>query len=291
MDVVAYASRHPNIGETIHGDSFATALGGKGFNQAFAVRRAGADVVMLGNIGNDNFANEFVTAFKDTGIDGTHVGKSENLGTGIAHILVDSGAKSNSIVIIPQASGLTDEKYIENNKSIFNGANVLMIQNEIPMNGTVAAAKAAKAAGVKVIFTPAPVGDFAALKGLCDLMVPNEIEAQELTGISKDDPAAQAKALHEKFDCKNIVITLGDKGALVSDGNKVEIIAAPKVVAVDTVAAGDTFCANLAANWSNDLFAAAKIGVYAASLKVTRRGSGSATPTMDEVKEFMKGAN
>jgi ribokinase len=121
--------------------------------------------------------------------------------------------------------------------------------------------------------------------------VPNEGEAEAITGVSSSDPEAQAKALSAKFGCKDVVITLGPKGVFVTDGVKSEFISAPKVEAIDTIAAGDTMCANFAAKLAqgSDLFTAAKYGVYAATLKVTRKGSAMGSPTPQEVEQFMGG--
>ena len=170
-------------------------------------------------------------------------------------------------------------------------SDILLLQNELPKAGNVAAAKLAKTNNVKVILTPAPVGPMDEFKGLVDLVVPNEGEAEVITGISSNNLDEQAKALSEKFGCKEIVITLGPKGAFVTDGKKSEYISAPKVEAVDTIGAGDTMCANLAAKLAlgADLFTAAKFGVYAATLKVTRKGSAMGSPTVSELVQFMGG--
>ena len=167
----------------------------------------------------------------------------------------------------------------------------MLLQNELPKSGNIAAAKLAKENGVKVILTPAPVGPMDEFIGLCDLVVPNEGEAEAITGVSSNNPEDQAKALAEKFGCKDVIITLGPKGAFVTDGVRSEFISAPKVEAIDTIAAGDTLCANLAAKLAQgaDLFTATKFGVYAATLKVTRKGSAMGSPRPEEVEQFMGG--
>ena len=139
--------------------------------------------------------------------------------------------------------------------------------------------------------TPAPTKDAEIFSGLCDLVVPNEGEAEQLTGVTSDKPEEQAVALTKLFGCKEVVITLGPKGAFVTDGIKSEYISAPKVEAVDTIGAGDTMCANLAAKLAlgSDIFTAVKFGVYAATLKVTRKGSAMGSPTVSELVQFMGG--
>ena len=291
MDLVAYTPRRPNNGETIRGESFSIALGGKGFNQAIAAGRAGVESAMLGNLGTDGFGDDFMRAFIEEGVQSSDIERHSDLGTGVGHIGVQTSDGDNAIIIIPQSNDRADEAYIERHKQTILDSDILLIQNELPKPGNIAAAKLAKANGVKVILTPAPVGPMDEFVGLCDLVVPNEGEAEAITGVSSDNPEEQAKALSKKFGCKDVVITLGPKGVFVTDGTKSEFISAPKVEAIDTIAAGDTMCANLAAKLAQgaDLFTAAKYGVYAATLKVTRKGSAMGSPTPKEVEQFMGG--
>ena len=291
MDLVAYTPRRPNNGETIRGESFSIALGGKGFNQAIAAGRAGVESAMLGNLGTDSFGDDFMRAFKEEGVQSSDIERHSDLGTGVGHIGVQTSDGDNAIIIIPQSNDRADEAYIERHKKTILESNILLIQNELPKPGNVAAAKLAKANGVKVVLTPAPVGPMDEFIGLCDLVVPNEGEAEAITGVSSNDPAKQAEALSAKFGCKDVVITLGPKGAYVTDGVKSEFISAPKVEAIDTIGAGDTLCANIAAKLAQgaDLFTATKFGVYAATLKVTRKGSAMGSPKPEEVEKFMGG--
>mgnify|MGYP003334580016 FL=1 len=291
MDLVAYTPRRPNNGETIRGESFSIALGGKGFNQAIAAGRAGVESAMLGNIGTDNFGDDFMRAFQEEGVQASDIERHSDLGTGVGHIGVQTSDGDNAIIIIPQSNDRTDAAYIERHKKTILESDILLLQNELPKSGNIAAAKLAKENGVKVILTPAPVGPMDEFIGLCDLVVPNEGEAEAITGVSSNNPEDQAKALAEKFGCKDVIITLGPKGAFVTDGVRSEFISAPKVEAIDTIAAGDTLCANLAAKLAQgaDLFTATKFGVYAATLKVTRKGSAMGSPRPEEVEQFMGG--
>ena len=291
MDLVAYTPRRPNNGETIRGESFSIALGGKGFNQAIAAGRAGVESAMLGNIGTDNFGDDFMQAFQEEGVQASDIERHSDLGTGVGHIGVQTSDGDNAIIIIPQSNDRTDAAYIERHKKTILESDILLLQNELPKSGNIAAAKLAKENGVKVILTPAPVGPMDEFIGLCDLVVPNEGEAEAITGVSSNNPEDQAKALAEKFGCKDVIITLGPKGAFVTDGVRSEFISAPKVEAIDTIAAGDTLCANLAAKLAQgaDLFTATKFGVYAATLKVTRKGSAMGSPRPEEVEQFMGG--
>lgn len=289
MDLVAYTPRRPASGETLRGDSFAIALGGKGFNQAISAGRAGSISAMLGNLGTDGFGDDFMKAFVAEGVNSSDIERSTELGTGVGHISVQTSDGDNSIIIIPQSNDLGDGAYIARHAKTITESDILLLQLELPIEGNLAAAKLAKDNGVKVVLTPAPVAPLTQWVGLVDVLVPNEGEAAALTGIEQG-VEEQAKALAKLVGCKDIVITLGPKGAFVTDGTKSEFISAPPVDAIDTIGAGDTMCANLAARLAqgDDIFKAAKFGVYAATLKVTRKGSAMASPTPLEVNDFIK---
>jgi ribokinase len=287
MDLVAYTPRRPKSGETLRGDSFAIALGGKGFNQAISAGRAGAKSAMLGNLGTDSFGDDFMKAFVAEGVTATDIERSDELGSGVG-LPVVTGDGDNSIIIIPQSNDLGDADYIGRHRQTIIDSDVLLLQLELPAGGNFAAAKLAKENNVMIILTPAPVAPLTGWEGLVDVVVPNEGEAAELTGI-EGDVAKQAQALSQMLGCKNVVITLGPKGAFVTDGQRSETISAPKVTAIDTIGAGDTMCANLATRLAagDDIFTATQFGVYAATLKVTRKGAAMASPTPSEVQNFI----
>jgi ribokinase len=271
----------------LRGDSFAISLGGKGFNQAISATRAGAETSMLGNVGLDIFGDDFMDALKKEGVKSSNIERSADIGTGVA-LPVVTGDGDNSIIIIPLANALSGIEYISRHKKGIIDSDVLLLQLEVPMEGNLAAAKLAREHGVTVIMTPAPVAPLDDWKGLVDILVPNEGEAAHLTGI-EEDFRQQAAVLMRNLECKIVVITLGSKGAYVTDGHRSEIIAAPHVEAIDTIGAGDTMCANLATRFAlgDDIFKAAKFGIFAAALMVTRRGSAMASPTPTEVNNFI----
>lgn len=286
MDLVGYTPRRPKSGETLRGDSFSIALGGKGFNQAISAGRAGAESAMIGNIGIDGFGDDFMKALTAESVKSSDIERSADLGTGVA-LPVVTGDGDNSIIIIPQANDLGTAEFISRHQLTIIESSVVLLQLEVPTEGNLAVAKLAKDNGVTVVLTPAPVTNLDGWKGLVDILVPNEGEAAELTGIENDIPK-QAEALMQALDCKYVVITLGSNGAYVTDGQRSETIAAPQVTAIDTIGAGDTMCANLATRFASgdDIFTATKFGVIAASLKVTRKGSAMASPTPEEVRHF-----
>lgn len=287
MDLIAYAPRRPEPGETMKGTGFTIAVGGKGINQAVAACRAGAKSSMLGNLGMDTFGDTFMETLTSEGIDSTGVERHANVGTGVG-LPVVSADGDNSIIIIPQSNDLADESFVARHADLIRASQVLLLQLELPTAGAIAAAKIAKEAGVKVVLTPAPVASLDAFVGLIDVLVPNQMEAAALTN-ENDSVQNQAAALMKKLGCKEVVITLGSKGAFVTNGTHSEIVLAPPVDAVDTVGAGDTLCGYLSAKLAtgDDLFSATRQAVYAASLSVTRRGAALAAPYTNEVDTFI----
>ena len=287
MDLVAYIQRRPKSGETLRGDTFAISLGGKGFNQAISAARSGAETSMLGNIGLDIFGDDFMNALEKEGVNSSEIECGSDMGTGVALPVVTRDG-DNSIIIIAQANDLSGADYVSRHKQRIIDSDVLLLQLEVPMEGNLAAAKLAKESGVLVILTPAPVENLDEWKGLVDILVPNEGEAAHLTGI-EEDFRRQAEVLMQYLKCKIVVISLGSRGAYVTDGHRSEIIAAPSVEAIDTIGAGDTMCANLATRFASgdDIFNAVKFGIFAGALMVTRRGSAMASPTPSEVKRFV----
>jgi len=288
MDLVAYAPRRPERGETLKGDSFVIAVGGKGFNQAVAASRAGAQSSMLGRLGTDSFGDSFMETLVGEGIDASGVERDSEMGTGVGLPVVSSDG-DNSIIIIPRANDLADEDYVQRHADLIRASQVLLLQLELPTSGAVAAAHIAKEAGVCVVLTPAPVASLDEYVGLIDVLVPNQVEAAALTdGIESVED--QAAALMTKLGCREVVITLGSKGAFVTDGKRAEMIFAPSVDSVDTIGAGDTLCGYLGArlSYGDNLFDATRQAVHAASLSVTRRGAALAAPKADEVETFMR---
>lgn len=287
MDLIAYAPRRPEPGETMKGTGFTIAVGGKGINQAVAACRAGAKSSMLGNLGMDTFGDTFMETLTSEGIDSTGVERHANVGTGVG-LPVVSADGDNSIIIIPQSNDLADESFVARHPDLIRASQVLLLQLELPTSGAIAAAKIAKEAGVKVVLTPAPVASLDSFVGLIDVLVPNQMEAAALTNES-DGFEKQASTLMQMLGCKEVVITLGSKGAFVTNGTHSEIVLAPPVDAVDTVGAGDTLCGYLSAKLAigDDLFSATRQAVYAASLSVTRRGAALAAPYTNEVDTFI----
>lgn len=287
MDLVIRAPRRPERGETLVGHGLDQFLGGKGCNQAFAAARAGAATAMVGRLGADDYGRQFLGALDRDRIDVSGVVVDTEQGTGIGAPLVEDSGE-NSIVIIPRANHAVTPDDVVAAASVITGAKVLLLQLELPVEASVAAARCAKDAGVTVVLNPAPaVADLSAFAGLVDLLVPNEGEAALLTGL--DDPLAAAKELQAQFGCP-VVVTLGEEGSLLlhADGTN-ERLAAHVVDAVDTVGAGDAYCGNLGARLAagDTLTDAARFAGAAASLSVTRPGAEPAMPQAAEVEALL----
>ncbi|MCC5580485.1 ribokinase [Microtetraspora sp. AC03309] len=280
MDLVAYVPSAPKMGETVTGRAFRTVPGGKGANQAVAAARAGARVAFIGAVGDDPFGPALRGALFESGVDTSRL-RVEPGPSGIAHIVVeDSGG--NSIIVVPGANGTITGCAAEDIEMIAR-SRALLLQLELPLDAVVAGARAARAAGVPVVLTPAPVVELPnELLDSVDLIVPNEHEAAAITGA--DDPDDALKILLDRVP--EAVITLGSKGALYGSraGTRLLVPAVP-VEAVDTTAAGDTFVGALAVARAEgrEPAQALRFASTAAALSVQREGASTSMPSRAEI--------
>lgn len=289
VDFCSHVARLPRPGETIGGGKFMQASGGKGANQAVAAARLGGDVKFITAVGNDSFGREQICNFQKASIDCSGIYCAEDVNTGIALIMIDEYGE-NCITVNPGANAmLTPERLSAIDDSI-NDADVLLMQAEISYITIKQVARKAKDAGVSVIFNPAPVCDIdAELMSMVDVLILNQTEAAILS--AKDTEAEAACELINR-GVKNVVITLGSKGACYYSSNgDVERISSYKVNAVDTVGAGDTFCGALAVAYAKHHtldVASLQFASAAAALSVTRRGAQPSIPTIEETTKFMQ---
>ncbi|MEU9622642.1 MULTISPECIES: ribokinase [unclassified Streptomyces] len=241
MDLVAYAARAPERGETVTGREFRTVPGGKGANQAVAAARAGGEVTMIGAVGDDAYGTVLRSTLEHAGVDTDLLHTAEGP-SGTAHIVVDDTG-SNSIVVIPGANG-TVTALGPGEMAAIAGADLLLLQLELPLSAVAEGARVAHAQGVRTILTPSPAQPLPSeLLDCVDLLIPNEHEAAALTGAS--DPRAAAQILLSQVPA--VVLTLGPKGCLyAARGGEPVLFPAPEVTAVDTTGAGDTFVGTLA---------------------------------------------
>lgn len=292
MDLIAYAPRRPEPGETLAGTDFVQTPGGKGFNQAVAAARCEVPTSMIGRVGQDLFGDQFVHALTIEGIAHDGVIRDESTGTGVGLPVVTEDGQ-NSIIIIPRANLRSTPASIAAQREVIESAKVLLLQLELPVEAVVEAAEIAHAAGVRVVLNPAPYTPLPDhLLELCDVVVPNEVELASWAGVDaedRDEVCAAADRLSRTHDI-DVVVTLGSRGVLVVEqGRRATLIDRHVVEAVDTVGAGDTFCGQLCALLASgeNLQAAAVRANAAAALAVTRRGGASSAPTRDEVDAFL----
>ncbi|AXE25977.1 ribokinase [Streptomyces globosus] len=279
MDLVAYVSKAPRLGETVTGREFRTVPGGKGANQAVAAARLGASVAMVGAVGADAFGVRLRSALTAAGVDTCGLRTVEGA-SGTAHITVDDEG-GNSIIVVPGANGLVTGLESGDEERIA-ASGTLLLQLEVPLSAVAAAARAARAHGVRTVLTPAPVQPLPPdLPDGVDLLVPNEHEAAALTGLT--DPRQAAAALLDRFP--EVVVTLGAAGALhAARGQEPYAVPAPRVRAVDTTAAGDTFAGALAValGEGRPMREAMAWAAAAAALSVQRPGAQDAMPDRAE---------
>ena len=286
MDMVARVARLPRPGETVPGESFATAPGGKGANQAVAAARLGAPTRMVGRVGDDVFGVALRDGLAAEGVDTAAVVATPGP-SGVAAISVDA-AGENTIVVVPGANGAVGAEDVARLEAALVGARALLLQLEVPLPAVVAAARAARARGVTVILDPAPARPLPAeLYPLADIITPNAIEAAALVGFPLDGEAAARRAGRELRGRTGgaAIVKLGARGALVCDATGETFAPAFPVTAVDTVAAGDAFNGGLAAALCAGLpFAQAlRWALAAGALAVTRPGAQTAMPTHAEL--------
>ncbi|MEU8504217.1 ribokinase [Streptomyces brevispora] len=280
MDLVAYVDRAPERGQTVTGREFRTVPGGKGANQAVAAARAGGDVVMIGAVGNDEYGHRLRENLEHSGVDTDLLHTAEGP-SGTAHIVVDAKG-SNAIVVIPGANGVVTALGPGEIAAIA-GADLLLLQLELPLSAVIEAARAGHAQGVRVLLTPSPVQQLSdELLDCVDLLIPNEHEAAELSGHAEPHAAAEVLLSHVPA----VVITLGSKGCLyAARGSTAVHFPTPAVTAVDTTGAGDTFVGALAVaiGEGRPVPQAIAWASAAAALCVQKPGASTSMPYRSEI--------
>lgn len=290
IDLVASVPRLPVPGETVLAGAFQTLPGGKGANQAVAAARAGSPVTFFGCVGDDPFADKLTAVLAEAGIDLTFLERSP-LPTGAALISVDA-AGQNQIAIFPGANAAL--RFRDEFRQAASG-DVLLCQNECPLDVIVIYLKAARRQGVRTVLNAAPVVELPdGLLSEVDVLVVNEEEAAQyclLNGAVPVHGSAEelAKALQVRSE-QIVVVTLGERGLVALVDERLISVPGHKVKAVDTTGAGDCFCGYLASCLASgktieDSLALANA---AAALAVQRPGASVAMPRRDEVEAFLR---
>ncbi|MGH9431583.1 MAG: ribokinase [Terriglobia bacterium] len=285
--------RLPAPGETQLGSGYRFEHGGKGSNQAVGCARLGASVQFVARIGADAFGNMALELYQQEGIDVANITRMTEVPTGTGFIMVESSSGHNLISLDPGANGQLSPQDVLNCRQALASSQVLLTQLEIPVTAAAEALACARAQGAIAILNPAPAQPLPGeVLRSASLLTPNESEARILVGL-----AAQARTSEEDIaralmsrGVGQVVITLGEKGALVATAESTVRIPAISVRAVDTTGAGDAFNAGLAVALAcgAGLEAAVGFAVVAGGLAVTKQGVVPALPHLDEVLEFYR---
>jgi len=289
-DMMVRVDHFPLPGETLIGDNFMTAQGGKGANQAVAVARLGGKATFVCCLGDDTFGNKSLELLKKEGINTTYTRLIKGVSSGVALIPVDKKGE-NTIIVASGANAMLSIEDIKAAEEDIKNAKIVLMQLETPLPALIYAAHIAHTNGVKVVLNPAPFPKEPLPKELLenvDIIIPNETEAAYMVGEQIKDQASAFSVIHkiQATGVKTVIVTVGKLGAYtLNEQNELVLVPAFPVKAIDTVAAGDTFCGGLCVALSKgySLAEAIKVGNKAASIAVTRIGAQPSVPTAEEV--------
>lgn len=302
MDVIATTDRIPPSGQTIYGKEFHMAPGGKGANQALQCARLGADVTMMGCVGDDFFGEKLLETPSAAGVDVSRVVVHKGISSGVGHVTLEVTEHSaqNRIVVIPGANQTLTLEEVAWIKDEIATYDIVLLQLEIPLEVNLAVARWAKEAGIPVMLNPAPATELSdELLSMVTYLTPNEQEASVEThlplgvnenGINKADLQKIAAALWSK-GVENVIITLGGSGSAVVGADSVQYIPCVRMPHVaDPTAAGDSFVGALSVGLSVGLCQeqALAFANHTAAITVSRMGAMPSLPTLEEVLSLLK---
>ncbi len=278
MDLVVTSSRRPGAGETVMGESFKTVPGGKGANQAVAAARLGAEVVMIGCVGDDHLGETILNNFKENRVSVEYVKPVTDMESGTAHITLAEG--DNSIIVVPAANNEVTPDYVQQAAEAIRSSDIVLIQQEIPVETVAVVSQICVDANVPLLLNPAPARaiDADVLKHAA-YITPNEHEASVIF----EDMSLQEALLQYP---NRLLVTEGSNGVRYYNGEEEAVVPTFKVEAVDTTGAGDTFNAALAVALAegHSLADSIRFANRAASLSVTKFGAQGGMPTRAEVE-------
>jgi ribokinase len=283
VDLTAYCERFPGDGETRPGTAFVQGFGGKGSNQAVMMARLGAAVTFVGRVGDDALGIEVLTNLRGNGIDTSHVRLTAGTSTGVAPIWVDERGV-NRILVVPGANGRLTPADVTEAVAAISEATVVVAQLETPQDATRAAFEWARGVGAVTVLNPAPAAPLVpGLAEVVDWLIPNESEFAALFGAAPTPDAVLTAAA----SCRGrLIVTVGERGALVVEDGRLVEVAAPVAHAVDTTGAGDAFVGGfsvgLARGW--DGVRAARYGCVCGALSVRAPGAQASFPTAADVE-------
>ena len=291
MDLVVRVPQMPKSGETIFGDDFRVLSGGKGANQAVAAARLGAKVTMIGRVGEDDFGRTLIENLEAEGINVANITQDRNAASGIAMITVDESGQ-NSIVVASGANMCLKPEHVSLGWKNLDNVGFVVMPLEIPLDCIIEATRLGKASGATILLNPAPAQELPDdLLQEIDILIPNETELEILSGMPVHDVESAKEAAHFllKKGVSTIIITLGEKGALLLENEQEIHVPSEKVDVVDTTAAGDSFIGGLATALTKgwDLEKAVRYANCAGAAAVTKFGAQPSLPTPEEVETLL----
>jgi ribokinase len=293
VDLIMKMPRLPRLGETVTNGEFVQVYGGKGANQAVAAARARGAVTFVNAVGDDAYTDRMVDNYRADGIDTTYVYQEEGIASGHALVMI-GGDGNNYLSVAPGANYRLTPERVTAARTAIEGADMLVVQNEIPLPSISRAMELAHAAGVPILYNFAPAIDFPAeLMRYGPIIVANETEATSLTDIPVNDRPSAERAARRLLElgCPVAVVTLGEGGSLLADSGGVHVQEAFPVKAIDATAAGDVYCGSLAVALSEgkSVTEALRFASAAAALAVTVLGAQPSAPTREAIQEFLAG--
>jgi len=293
MDMVIQSPRIPMPGETILGAGDLKMIpGGKGANQAYGAARLGADVSMVGRVGDDSFGERLIQNLNQANVDTKHIIHDPDAATGIALIVVDESGQ-NSIVVSSGANGQLSPEDVNRGENAIRAANILLLQLEVPLDAVLQGAKLAKHHGVATILNPAPAQPLPGeLLAMIDYLIPNESETAILSGheTNTDEEIKQAAAALRVSGIKTTIMTMGSRGALLITETEFCHFPAFPIDPVDTTAAGDAFVASFAVAMAEgkSIHEAIRFGNAAGALACTQFGAQPSLPDRRALERLMQ---
>ena len=293
VDLITYIDRMPKEGETLEAPDFKMGCGGKGANQAVAASKFKSDVMMVSKVGDDLFGENTIKNFNENGINTDFVTVQKNQASGVAPIFVDKNSK-NSILIIKGANKYLSTQDIDAASEQLKKCSLIVLQLEISLETVYYAIDFANKNHIPVLLNPAPCIPDLDLNYICkcDFFAPNESELGILTNKPVSTVEEIKEAAHYIADkgVKNVIVTMGSKGVLWLNNNEEHFVEAYKVNAIDTTGAGDAFIGCFAHFYvtTKDILLSLKRATAFAALSVTRYGTQTSYPTIDEFETYVK---
>ena len=292
VDLMGRTPHFPKAKETVMGSTFKMGPGGKGFNQGVAAHKAGADVTMVTKIGNDPFQNIILDTMNELKMNQDYIFKCDT-STGCALILVDENTGENEIVVLPGANYEISKEDTDSLEELIKEADYVLFQLEVNQDANERVIDLCQKYNTKAIVNTAPYNKISdEFLSKAYMVTPNEVEAEELTGIHVFDleSASKAASVFKSKGVEHVVITMGGQGVFISSNGVEKIVPAFKVNAIDTTGAGDAFNGGLLAALSKgkDIWEASRFASALAAISVQRLGTTPAMPTLEEIETFLK---